>query len=281
MALMNGGISLFSPGSTPLHRCDARSKLVALIVLSVAVFFVETWRGLGLCFLIVVLALAVSRAPVARMAKLSIPVGVMLAVVVLFNSFSLDVSVPPPSLPATSAGIAAGAAPLVIVGPLAFLPEGCIRALFLASRILLILFATFTLVFTTSTEETTKAFARLLSPLAALRVPVDDVASTLTLALCFIPQVADEWKAVSRAQRARGADFASGGPLARVVAQRIVFVPVVVSLFRRAETVATAMDARCYGASRRTCLHRRRLRVHEAGILAVLCVVLVTCACVW
>ena len=54
-----------------------------------------------------------------------------------------------------------------------------------------------------------------------------------------------------RAQRARGADFGSGGPIRRAKALVPVLTPLFVLSFRRADELALAMEARCYRAGHR------------------------------
>ena len=55
------------------------------------------------------------------------------------------------------------------------------------------------------------------------------------------------------AQKARGANFESGGLIKRAKAIIPVLIPLLLSAFRRAEELGDAMDARCYmGSKNRT-----------------------------
>ena len=49
-----------------------------------------------------------------------------------------------------------------------------------------------------------------------------------------------------KAQMARGADFESGNILQRAKSMVPILVPLFISAFRRADELATAMEARCY-----------------------------------
>ena len=63
------------------------------------------------------------------------------------------------------------------------------------------------------------------------------------------------------AQKARGADFSSGGLIARAKALIPVIIPLFVSAFNRAGDLATAMECRCYhGGEGRTRMNVRKLR---------------------
>ena len=72
------------------------------------------------------------------------------------------------------------------------------------------------------------------------------------------------------AQWARGAAFAEGGLWERLRAWQTVLIPLFVGLFRRADSLAVAMDARCYGAPDvvRTSFAPRRFSALSGCVLA-------------
>jgi energy-coupling factor transport system permease protein len=75
---------------------------------------------------------------------------------------------------------------------------------------------------------------------------------------------------IMRAQRARGADFGSGGPIKRARALVPVLTPLFVLSFRRADELALAMEARCYRPGIvRTRLHPLKAGIADAVLLAV------------
>lgn len=270
--------ALYYPGTSVIHRADARVKFVMLVAVSIAVFFVETWVGLGILAAAVIACIVVAGLPAGRLCVLSVPLVIILVFIWACNAFALDVSsVAPSGLGGVSAGFAAGWQPIALVGSFGFVPEGCMRGLFYAVRILLILFASLVVTFTTPAERLTGAFLSLLRPLRRVRVPVDDVALTLSVALRFIPLVAAELDGIQRAQRSRGADFVAGGLVKRVLSWQTVFVPLIVSLFRRAGALGGAMEARCYGAHERTSLDARAL---SAGSVIALAAGLACCVAV-
>ena len=60
-----------------------------------------------------------------------------------------------------------------------------------------------------------------------------------------------------KAQMARGADFETGNIIRRAKAMIPLLVPLFVNAFRRADELATAMEARCYnGGNNRTKMKR-------------------------
>ena len=86
----------------------------------------------------------------------------------------------------------------------------------------------------------------LLRPLKRIKVPVHDIAMIMSIALRFIPILLEETDKIMKAQTARGADFESGGLVAKAKSLIPVLVPLFISAFRRADELATAMEARCY-----------------------------------
>ena len=218
---MNIKFTTYIAGTTPVHRCDARVKIIALLVYSIAIFFVQSWWGMGVFAAAVAVLVALARIPVRKMAAPLAPVALLAAFAVVFAVVAT------PSL------------------------EGLLQGLFVAVRMIALVAASMIVCFTTTSTDLLGAFARLIGPLRRLRVPVDDIALTLSLALRFIPVIADEFSQVRTAQIARGAT-AEGVTFSRKL--RIwgaAFSAVFVGLFRRADALATAMDARCYGLKKR------------------------------
>ena len=130
--------------------------------------------------------------------------------------------------------------------------------IFVAMYVLLLIFsekrwmialvaASFIVCLTTTSTELLSAFARLIRPLRRLRVPVDDIALTLSLAIRFIPVIAEEFNQVRTAQIARGATARGVTFSRKLKIWGAAFSAVFVGLFRRADALAIAMDARCYG----------------------------------
>lgn len=278
-SLMRIEISTYIPGASAVHACDARVKIALLVAYSVTLFLVETWWALGFCVAAFAVLLGASRIAPARIFSLSLPIVVIAAFAIVFNAFSFDVAAAdasPAGLGAVSAGWLQGVSPVAIAGSFGFVPAGFARGCFYAVRIMLLVVASLLVSFTTTSTDLTEAFSSFLRPLRKLRVPVDDVASVLSIALRFIPLVAEEIGRIHDAQWSRGAKFGDG-LMATLRAWATVLVPLFVSMFRRADALAVAMDARCYGVPgmARTSLARRRM---SGGSVATLLAGIAFCA---
>ncbi|WP_241158102.1 energy-coupling factor transporter transmembrane protein EcfT [Adlercreutzia sp. ZJ138] len=282
--VMGLSVQTYIPGSTPMHALDARVKLVLLAAYSVALFLIQTWLGLLCAFFLLAGAIALAKLPVSRIAGMLVPVYVIVLFTVLFNGFALDVSaatdrVVASGLAGVSAGVLADWQPVVLVGNFGWYPAGFARGCFYAVRIVLLVAASLVLCFTTTSTKLTDALNSFLKPLRSFGVPIDDAAMIFSLALRFIPVTAEEFERVRVAQLSRGAKFDVGALQEKLRAWQTVLIPLFVGMFRRADSLAHAMEARCYGMPgvARTSLHDSSIPLaHVAALIAGLltCIVL-------
>lgn len=234
-----------------VHRLDARAKLGATAAAAVALFSAERWIGLVAVALIFVLALALSRVSVRLILRGIRPLLWLLAFTFIANSAW------PPVRTET----------LFSIGPIAFDAGGVQTGAFFVVRLLLLITSTSLITLTTSPVALTDAFSQLLSPLALVRFPVEDAAMMMSIALRFMPTTAEEAERIVVAQTARGARFDEGGLVRRIRAWLPVLVPLFVRLFRRADDLAVAMEARCYRGRGRTRLREAKMRPGDWAVL--------------
>ena len=118
----------------------------------------------------------------------------------------------------------------------------------MATRIMLLIFISSVLTYTTTPNDLTDAIESLLSPLRflGLKNAVHTLAMMMTIALRFIPTLIEEAEKIMNAQKARGADLESGGIIERVKALIPILIPLLISSVRRAYELAEAMECRCY-----------------------------------
>ena len=243
----------FFPGDSPVHRLDPRLKLILTTAYIAALFWVRGAAAYGLMAAFNLLVIAVARLnPVQIMRGLKPMLFILLFTVVL-NMLYIP-----------------GEQVLLSFWIVRVTLEGVYTAAFMASRILLLISVTFLLTYTTSPMMLTDALERLMGPLKLIRVPVHELAMMMTIALRFIPLLIEETDKIMSAQKARGADFESGGLLRRAGALIPLLVPLFVSAFRRADDLAMAMESRCYhGGEGRTRMKQLRLTRLDAAAAAV------------
>ena len=132
---------------------------------------------------------------------------------------------------------------------------------------------------------TWEGLEKSLGFLKKVKIPVHEIAMTMSIALRFIPILIEETDKIMKAQTARGADFESGGFIKKAKAMVPLLVPLFISAFRRASDLAMAMEARCYhGDENRTKM--KPLKYAAIDRKAYLClllymVVMVVLAVMW
>lgn len=172
--------------------------------------------------------------------------------------------------------VAAGGVPAYVIAAFLLLYNGLAAGwgagAIAAVRIVLLVWASIVLVEASTADELSEALRHLLAPLARVGLPVRDATTAFSIALRFMPLLGDELASVRAAQLSRGALLESGGLVARLRASAGLMVPLFVGLFRRADRLACAMDARCFGASAEPAsLDGRRFSLSDGVVLAVGC----------
>ena len=242
----------YFPGNSIIHRLDPRTKLLFLVVYIAALFVAASWISYGLMLSFLILVIAVSKIPVKSILRGMKPLVFILAFTAILNIF-----------------FTGGETVLVEFWGLSITKEGIIRAVFMISRIMMLITGTFLLTYTTSPIALTDGLESLLGPLKKIHLPVHELSMMMCIALRFIPTLIEETDKIMSAQKARGADFETGNIFRRVRALVPILVPLFISAFRRADELATAMECRCYqGGKGRTKM--KLLRYHRADLLAFL-----------
>jgi energy-coupling factor transport system permease protein len=249
---LKAAVAQYYPGDSVIHRLDARAKFVAVTALAVALFVRDSFAGLAVFAAAGLVAYVLSGVPAAWFWRAFRPLLWLIGLTFLtqllfapgepfFSWWVFDVSW-----------------------------EGLQFAAFLSLRLLVLVLIGSVLTLTTAPLALADGLAWLGRPLRRVRVPTDELALMVTIALRFIPTLLVELDQIMRAQRSRGADFGSGGPIRRAKALVPVLTPLFVLSFRRADELALAMEARCYRPGIvRTRLHPLRAGAADAALLAV------------
>lgn len=241
------GISFgqYYPARSPLHSLDPRVKIILTLLYIVCSFLCKNVLSYALLLLSALLLVALGRIPLRIVLRGLRGVLFVLAFTALLNVFWTS-----------------GEVLLFEWKFIKIYLEGIYSAIFIMIRIAALIIGTGMLMtYTTTPIALTNAIEDLLSPLKKLHVPVHTFAMMMTIALRFIPTLTEETDRIMTAQKARGADFSSGGLIARAKALIPVLIPLFVSAFNRAGDLATAMECRCYhGGEGRTRMNVRHMR---------------------
>ncbi len=221
----------FFPGNSFVHKLDPRAKLIISIACIVAIFMARSVFSFALLAVFSLLLIFVSRISLRVILRGIRPIIYILIFTMILNLLWTK----------------GEGEPLVSFWVIKIYKSGIYRSLLMALRVIILIVVTsLFLTYTTSPFSLTAAIESLLSPLKLIKVPVHDFAMMMTIALRFIPVLVEETDKIMNAQKARGADFASGGLLKKAKALIPVLVPLFVSSFNRAGDLSTAMECRCY-----------------------------------
>lgn len=252
----------YFPGNSVVHRLDPRTKLLMLVVFIVALFVADNWVSYLLVLGFLVTAIAISSIPLKSIVRGMKPLVFILLFTGILNIF-----------------FTTGETLLVHFWVINIYLEGIVRAVFMVSRILMLITGTFLMTYTTSPIALTDGLESLLSPLKKIKLPVHELSMMMCIALRFIPTLIEETDKIMSAQKARGADFESGKLMQRVKALIPILVPLFISAFRRADELATAMECRCYqGGDGRTKMKLLRFKRNDfvtfgVGVILVAAVI--------
>lgn len=219
-----------------LRGLDARVKITLMLAYSVALFCAESLAGLGAAAALLVSVALLGRVPLVRLLREGAFAYLIVGFLLVYN----------------------------------IVASGWLAGIAVAARLVLLVWASLLLMALSTSLELSEALRRLLAPLGRLGLPVRDFTTSLSIALRFMPLFAEELGAVKAAQASRGASFEDGGIMRRLQAYSGLMVPLFVGLFRRADRLASAMEARCYGASDEpTSLDGRRFSLSDGAALLI------------
>lgn len=238
----------YIPTGSFIHRLDPRAKLFSLLMIISALFPAKDIIALSFWAAALVFVVRISKISWRIVLRASRPVMFLVIFTFIFNfiavSWNKDIL------------------------------RGMFTSLFMASRLLVLMMFAVMMPLTTAPLELADGLDALMSPLERFGFPAHESAMMIGMALRFIPLLMQETDKIMRAQLSRGARLDQGNIFQRVKAFVPVLIPLFVIIFRRADEIATAMEARGYsggeGRTRRKPLVWRRT---DSVVLAVCAVV--------
>lgn len=237
-------IGQYYPAESPIHRMDARLKLLITFVFIVTLFLVNTF--IGYVFVIASMGLVIksSKVPLKFMLRGLKSIVIIILFTAIINLFMTQ-----------------GETVLAKVWIFQITLEGVLLAIKMCVRLVLLIVGSSILTLTTTPIQLTDAIEYILKPFKKIGVPAHEIAMMMTIALRFIPTLLEETDKIMKAQQARGADFDTGNLIQKAKALIPILVPLFISAFRKAEELAMAMEARCYhGDENRTRMNVMRMQ---------------------
>lgn len=237
----------YYPSGSPVHRLDARVKLLLTLLFVVAIFFINSYFGFMLTLAVLITVIIIARLPIMSVLRSVRGILFIVLFTAIINLFFIKEG-----------------EVLVESGIIVITKTGVHTTIKMVLRLVLLISGASLLSLTTTPVELADGLESLMSPLKLIRIPVRDIAMIMSIALRFIPTLFEETNKIISAQKARGASFDTGNLFARIKALLPVLIPLFVNSFRRADELAFAMDARCYNATdKRTKMKKAKLGLRD------------------
>jgi energy-coupling factor transport system permease protein len=247
-------IGKYVPGTSLIHRMDPRAKLIMVFFYLFIVFLANS----GITYLVLGF-ITLSIVALTQVHLRFILAGLKPILWIILFTFILHIFM-------TKEGDI-----IFSYGFLTIYEEGVRQGVFISLRFFYLILMTTLLTLTSTPIEITDGMEALLSPLKKVGLPVHELALMMSISLRFIPTLMQETEKIIKAQTARGADFTSGPIKDRVKAVVPLLIPLFISAFKRAEDLATAMEARGYrGGEGRTKYRKLEWGIVDTGILLLL-----------
>jgi energy-coupling factor transport system permease protein len=211
-----------------IHDLDPRTKILGTMVYMVSLFAFNSFWTYLIAFAALCTVIVLSKVPVRFMLRGMKAIFLFLTITVLYNLFLTQGDT------------------IFSFWIFNVTIQGLKQAILMFFRLTFLVVGTSILTLTTTPSNLTDGLESLMHPLKWIRIPVAEIAMMMSIALRFIPILTEETDKIMRAQKARGADFDNKNLFKRIKSYVPILVPLFISAFRRANDLATAMEARAY-----------------------------------
>lgn len=252
----------YYPGESFIHQMDPRTKIVCTMIFITAIFLASSPLSYVVITGFLALTIFYSDIPLKLVVKSIKPLWFILIFTFLIHIFTTPGQM------------------FFTFGIIHASKEGIVYGAYMTLRLVYLITFSSLLTYTTSPIVLTDGIEALLMKFHKLGVPAHELAMMMSIALRFIPTLLEETDRIMKAQASRGANFTTGSIMQKAKSMIPVLVPLFVSAFRRADDLATAMEARCYrGGEGRSKMHQlcytNKDRIGFAAVMLVTLILLI------
>lgn len=222
-------IGQYVAGDSFLHRLDVRTKLLFVLSYTGLLFAVKTTYGFLWMAFFVIVGWLISGISLLQILRSFRPV---LWICILMFFFHL--------------WLTKGGAVVLQIDGFTVYEQGIAKGFVVVVRLLLLILAASLFTLTTSSIDMIDGLGWFLQPLSRFGIPVTSFALMMSITLRFIPVVWEEANRIQKAQLLRGASLQTGPWHRRLQALRALFIPLLLSIFRRADELASAIATKGY-----------------------------------
>ncbi len=211
-------IGRYFPVKSLIHRMNPLAKIICTFLFIAVCFLANTLRFNLVTSILLILIILSTNIPVKLYLKMILSLRwFILAIILIHLPFTLNIE-------------------LITIN--------VIRAIYI------VLYSS-VLTLTTPPSELNHGLTIFFAPLKLIRVNVNQLALSMTLALRFIPGTMDTVSRIMKTQASRGIDYKNSNLKGKLVAMKAVLVPMFSLTFKRADNLALSMESRLYDISRR------------------------------
>ena len=248
----------YIPGDSVVHRLDPRSKLLAMMLLILIVFWANNPLTNLILFIATGIFIALSGVSLSFFIQGLKSMFFLIAFTTIFQLFFIN-------------GNVLFEFSFVRITDYALQQAGIIFC-----RFVLIIFFSTLLTLTTMPLSLASAVEALLAPLKRVKVPVHEIGLMLSMSLRFVPTLMDDTTRIMNAQKARGVDFGEGSIVQKVKAMIPILIPLFATSLKRADSLAIAMEARGYQGGKGRSQYRQ-LKWTRKDTLTILVIIVLGC----
>jgi energy-coupling factor transport system permease protein len=251
---MNSLFGRFVNINSPIHKLDPRTKLLVNLFFAILLIYLKSPADYFLAGLFVLISMLFSKiSPIKYLEGLKAILFLIIFSMILQTIFTV---------PTNHNDL------IWHFGFIKIAKSGIINGIAVAFRFLFMIFLTTVFTATTTSAQITESIRNLLKPLKIIKLPVEEFAIMLSIALRFIPILADEYQNIIDAQKSRGLNLTSGNLYVRAKKFIPIFIPLIVRSFQKAENLAEVMEVRGFkDADKRTHFHQLEYSYRDLIVL--------------
>jgi len=224
-----------------IHKLDPRIKILSVVLISIGLFLIKSYFGFAIATIFIAVIALISKIKIKNVLKNLRPFLLFFAfILVMYSFFSKD-------------ELATG---FIVVW-----------------RFILLIITASILTFSTTISDLVLALEKLFRPLKIIGVKSRDIAVMVAITLRFIPLFFLEATKIRDAKLSRLAD------LKKFKHIKLVVIPLLEKVFKRASNLSDAIESRCYKSEGTT--NMRELRLGFRDFLAFGVMLILTGVLAW
>ncbi len=214
-----------------MHRADPLLKFLSLIFFSILICRAKGILLFIISSVLIIISILLSKISLKRLFSPLLRLIPLLAAILIVNTFFYN-----------------NGECIYQFHLLCLSKEGFLQGLNIILRTITIIGLSFVFIQTTTSIEIMDAIEHLLLPLRFLKIRTRDISLIMSISIQFIPIIFSDFERIKKAQIIRGADFSDKSIRGTIKTVIPVVIPAFISVFRRADELSMAIEARGYNS---------------------------------